>query len=311
MKFFLIILLFILFGCSDDEFINSELNNPEFMSFYESFKNEANIRGVKTENSQINFFLADIKNPNTAGLCYSNGNIYIDKSFWFNSSKNEKELLIYHELGHCVLNRNHKNLKSKSGECLSYLRGGEDNFECSFNLYSLFWRKYYLDELFNNSTILPNWYRDNIKYQINYSNLKKIVDVKNLESNSYKSTLDFPNTEKFTIEITFKDWKLYSANIENFSFRLNFSQYLFSISPETPLKIFIAGEPFQSYFRGYEFEGKKDLKMTVRKNNGLYQFFIDEQIVHIMESDLLKDDDSFEILFNDKIKMDILVFEFE
>ena len=51
--------------------------------------------------------------------------------------------------------------------------------------------------------------------------------------------------------------------------------------------------------------------MTVRKNNGLYQFFIDEQIVHIMESDLLKDDDSFEILFNDKIKMDILVFEFE
>jgi hypothetical protein len=50
----------------------------------------------------------------TVGLCIKYGlsplpnEVRVLKSWWDDSSDLEKELLVYHELGHCVINRKHK-----------------------------------------------------------------------------------------------------------------------------------------------------------------------------------------------------------
>ena len=51
------------------------------------------------------------KEVNTIGICLPDGNgkrhILIDKEFWDGAEPREKELLIFHELAHCVLGRGH------------------------------------------------------------------------------------------------------------------------------------------------------------------------------------------------------------
>ena len=76
------------------------------------------IGGDYVTNININF--GDVGDPPTIGRCttYTNSTlkakrvykeIYIKKSFWDNASTNQRETLMLHELGHCVLNKNHNN----------------------------------------------------------------------------------------------------------------------------------------------------------------------------------------------------------
>ena len=48
-----------------------------------------------------------------AGVClvYSNGyrEIQINSDYWYSYTPEQKEQLVYHELGHCVLNKEHDN----------------------------------------------------------------------------------------------------------------------------------------------------------------------------------------------------------
>lgn len=84
--------------------------------------------------------------------------ISIDKFFWQQMNDRQKELLLYHELGHCVLHRDHRNERLSQGECTSIMDGNEEEFFCSNNFYSEKWRAYYLDELFDEQTGTPDWY---------------------------------------------------------------------------------------------------------------------------------------------------------
>ena len=71
----------------------------------------------------------------------------IDKTFWNRSSELYKEFVVFHELGHCVLDRNHKEDKDSRGRCLSIMRSGLG--DC-LDAYSSANRTYYLNELFGN-----------------------------------------------------------------------------------------------------------------------------------------------------------------
>jgi len=51
----------------------------------------------------------------TVGLCiydFFNSNVIIDESAWESYSHNKREVLVFHELGHCVLNRGHNKKKT-------------------------------------------------------------------------------------------------------------------------------------------------------------------------------------------------------
>lgn len=109
----LVFLLLLLVSCGNpvQDFLNVKgspvrrsKTDPTFNQFVESFTKQFNV-AVK-----VPIVLRNI-NPKYAGVClkYSNGyrEIQINSTHWKNYSLEQKEQLVYHELGHCVLNRGH------------------------------------------------------------------------------------------------------------------------------------------------------------------------------------------------------------
>ncbi|MGB3585841.1 MAG: hypothetical protein WBA23_04845, partial [Tunicatimonas sp.] len=107
---------------------------------------------------------------NNGGKCVSDDypkRIMIDRGRWKLINQSQQEALIYHELGHCILGRKHKNEKLPNGECASLMDGTEGGFSCSNNFTAAGWRDYYLDELFYEETQLPPWYQVENNYLTN------------------------------------------------------------------------------------------------------------------------------------------------
>jgi hypothetical protein len=111
MKRLIPLLLLVSCGKSMQDFLNingspikKSRTDPTFNSFVESFSREFNV-GVK-----IPIIFKNIETK-YAGVClkYSSGyrEIQINPTHWKNYSLEQREQLIYHELGHCVFNRGH------------------------------------------------------------------------------------------------------------------------------------------------------------------------------------------------------------
>lgn len=146
------ILCFSIVSCTDTAPPElSELVETEMVPYFERFANEAALRGIDLDwsSEMISASLTDIA-EDKVGQCltYNNGTrqINIDKVYWNKSSDMEREFLIFHELGHCVLSRSHLDQEQKDGTCTSIMSSGESS--CRKN-YTLLTRTQYLDELFS------------------------------------------------------------------------------------------------------------------------------------------------------------------
>lgn len=78
--------------------------------------------------------------------------IIIDPSYWYSHSEWDREALIYHELGHCILQRfehidNLKIVKNKDGSKEVYPESLMDSTVVDGSIYQKY-QAYYLDELF-------------------------------------------------------------------------------------------------------------------------------------------------------------------
>ena len=107
---------------------------------------------IETETTGV---IEEIDEENVAGLCsYSSNrlghivenNVTIDLEFWNRFSDNVKEMIVFHELGHCVLGRGHKEGQLTNGQCVSIMRSG---VEPCRDIYNASTKDYYLEELFN------------------------------------------------------------------------------------------------------------------------------------------------------------------
>jgi len=85
-----------------------------------------------------------------AGQCQSNSAranvLIIDLDFWNGANNLEKEFVIFHELGHCYLDRSHFDEANADGTCVSMMHSGTSG--CT-NTYNSTTRSAYIDELFN------------------------------------------------------------------------------------------------------------------------------------------------------------------
>jgi len=165
MKFYLRLSILILFvflllqGCKKDDSIANEpiqrtfQNIPEpLWDHFERFEIAAFERGYNIDLNALNLTaeIVEIERESVAGTCSygSHGprHIEIDQTFWNQSSDLFKEFVVFHELGHCVLFRGHREDVNQDGTCASLMRSGLE--ECQDN-YHLVTREEYLDELFN------------------------------------------------------------------------------------------------------------------------------------------------------------------
>lgn len=166
---FVFLLLLIFTSCRQDASFNElqeEIEVQQAISypnvdarlwpFFESFEAEAKARGlnVNLKLAAITGDIAPIDGEHVAGQCtYSSqapNHISVDDEFWTKTGESFREFIIFHELGHCYLNRGHREDAFANGICKSLMRSGVDG---CFDNYKSTTRALYLDELFEPNKI--------------------------------------------------------------------------------------------------------------------------------------------------------------
>lgn len=312
-KLWFLILTVIVGGCSKDElnpYTNEDLANDEFYPYLELFLEEANKRGYDFGTHYLNFYFADI--DYAVGLSQGRNKILIDRKYWNTATPERKEWLIFHELGHSILNRKHRNERSDSGECFSFMKGSENDFECSMNLYSSLWRNYFLDELFDETTPLPEWYENYQNYEKSYSNTKDIIIESNISI--FHTQIDLDTISNFVLEIQFNRLQSNTDSSIGFTSSIQFNGYYFNGYQGTPLKFLKINRDTNNMFENLNYNFEDNVKLTIRKNENLFQFFIDEQFLHAMEI-VSFDNTNLTIVVNNEVyqdlEYDLLMFEFD
>jgi len=157
---FLVLLALLLASCkkeqvsepisnSSDSFSNIDANLREYAH---RFEEEANKRGLSfsEELSLLETHFENIPSNNVAGQCSWSSNspymVTIDIPFWNNAGPSQREWVVFHELGHCVLYRGHTEAQNNQGICLSIMASGTGSCQSLYNPNN---RAYYLNELFN------------------------------------------------------------------------------------------------------------------------------------------------------------------
>ena len=145
---FTLVIVSLFIHCAEDPYVNDI--DPSFMSYFESFIDEGQKRNYVIDLSaeKINARFRPSVNGEV-GQCAqtSSGikNLYFDPSYWQRSDAWQREFLIYHELGHCLLGRSHDNSKDSQGRCMSMMNSGTGDCRSNYNSTT---RDTYLDELF-------------------------------------------------------------------------------------------------------------------------------------------------------------------
>jgi len=113
MKWIIPLLLLSLTGCGTLPFCGhfehfKPYHNPPTDPVFVKYINKFNIEMNMSTNISTTFKKMDDK---YAGICHSwsdgHREITINKKYWDNYSDKQREQLIFHELGHCALNREH------------------------------------------------------------------------------------------------------------------------------------------------------------------------------------------------------------
>ncbi|GAB5522050.1 MAG: hypothetical protein RhofKO_43010 [Rhodothermales bacterium] len=76
---------------------------------------------------------------------------------WTRRSAEEREALVFHELGHAILDRFHTDTRLPNGDLASIMATATTDFDKLYDDDTRFKRDYYVDELFDPSTPVPDW----------------------------------------------------------------------------------------------------------------------------------------------------------
>jgi len=160
-----ILTIIIFSACRKDnlqDFNNINEEDPQLRSYpnveealwiyFQRFEEEAALRGITIDLSdgEIHGVIREISQEHVAGSCNFNSHrtdlVTIDREFWDTSSDALREAVVFHELGHCKLVRDHREGSDQSGNCISLMASGTENCRQSYHAAN---RTNLLDELFD------------------------------------------------------------------------------------------------------------------------------------------------------------------
>lgn len=165
-----LLLSFLFFSCEEEPI--KPANNAELTAIIQKFVAEGAQRGINFNTEFLEAFILDeFSLPvGAGGFCGYGWWSYPEKSnprieildtgpCWTERSEIEKENLVFHELGHALLQRNHINGTLPNGISPKSIMCGDGT--CS-NYHTFYangpLRAYYLDELFDDETVFPNFF---------------------------------------------------------------------------------------------------------------------------------------------------------
>ncbi len=170
----LFMLFFFIFqGCTADDLVSAEERTQEvnektypqvdeaLWPFFEKFEDEALKRGLSIDLSAQGIVgqISEISETDVAGRCNYHSQqpelVTIDKTFWNSATNLWREMVVFHELGHCQLIRDHRESLDRNGQCRSIMASGIGGCQLQ---YSSTTRSNYLDELFDEA-FAGDWFR--------------------------------------------------------------------------------------------------------------------------------------------------------
>ena len=137
-------------ACEKEEAILSKVDE-DLQPYFERFDVEATARGLdfSLEMEELEADILSISRDGVLGQCHYSDEapniVEIDDEFWARATDLEKEYVVFHELGHCVLGRDHDDSRSANGTCSSMMQSGLTNCRVEYNTSN---RDDYIDELF-------------------------------------------------------------------------------------------------------------------------------------------------------------------
>lgn len=142
-----IALMLILISCNDTPEV--QIVDLAFEEYLTSFEMEANARSVDIDEGIENLSIVfNDGSEDVVGQCvtFTDGHteVRIDEETWSRYTATQREILVFHELGHCLLGREHNNEK-QAGKCVSIMRESASTCIISFDESE---REDYLNELF-------------------------------------------------------------------------------------------------------------------------------------------------------------------
>ncbi len=154
MRTFLLLLVAVLaLGCQKDQALEEAYVADELTTYFASFVVEAAKRGVTVdfERIPVSGYLVSLTDEGVSAQCQHQADgpdrVVIDQTYWNRVSARQREFVVFHELGHCYLDRRHRDERDPEGNCLSMMHSAGT---ICHNLYNDITRDYYLDELFSN-----------------------------------------------------------------------------------------------------------------------------------------------------------------
>ena len=138
----------------EPEFEVIHVVDAPLQNYFDRFVDEAAARGLDVlyATSQVNATIGEIDKPNVIGQCSWNQahehNIVLDQDYWRTANDMQREFLVFHELGHCVLGRDHVDDADANNHCISIMSSGTG--DCRV-VYSQNNRNRLLNELFSDT----------------------------------------------------------------------------------------------------------------------------------------------------------------
>jgi len=115
----LLVLLSFSLGCGKELDHEPQLEVGEFAPFVARFEQEASDNGAQLKVSDLRIRFGKMDSVYERGICEIFPNetptIILKKSAWEVLTEEEQEALLFHEMGHCVLRRNHEHKKTSEG----------------------------------------------------------------------------------------------------------------------------------------------------------------------------------------------------
>lgn len=233
----ILIVTVLFFSCKDPDEYSVD---PSFAVYLQRFEDSAAVRGKNFDLQSTGLIMKFAKlKDNTAGLTHYENPIRIefDRDYWNKISNTAgsdlmKEDLVFHELGHGLLNRKHLNTTLENGDWKSIMCGGDKVNGRSWNInYKGIRRLYYINELFNESTPAPDFssnqfFADSTGYtpkvKFNFDNAAntgwKIVDTTYYKTSLVNGRMRFES--KISSMLLFFSKTLISVQ-SDFSYELN------------------------------------------------------------------------------------------
>jgi hypothetical protein len=172
MRFVYLVALFLIAGCSPNDDFTPVYEVPkDIQPLIDSFIHEASIRGVSISITNLIITYDDNPASSVCGSCNSSSlakdvqkiiTLKSQSPCWIEPL--ELETLLFHELGHCVLGRAHTIDLLPNGDPKSIMVENDIGIyaPCLYPIEgepcdNSFKRFYYLDELFDETTPVPDW----------------------------------------------------------------------------------------------------------------------------------------------------------